>query len=290
MSDQELKKSSGFSLVEVMVAAGILMILVMVISAVFVNANNEAAAIQLKLDYFNLENQLTVAFRHDSSCKNNLIQNAVDFPTNIFTLTHVKNYDEGNAITGTIVPALNTPYPTGSRLSVTGMRLVNIQTLIANKEYVATVRVDVVHNLSATHQFKPILIEGIRVNLDGAGAIQGCVSQVKLTCVTGFLYAQDLSPTGATISSNSDPNFVTAFSSVFTIINSPPKWGLQCNAPAWIISGCSTSGLLSVLANTDSKYTIGDSAAMNGCIANTSAIPAAPQPNQGLYLTCCTTR
>jgi len=281
---------SGFSLIEVLAALGVLALLLFIISSVFINMNNQNTGIQLKVEYASLEKQIAQSFRNNSSCKNNLINNGINFPGGNFNLTRLQTYDENNVATGTIIPALNAPVSPGSRLRVTSMRLADIRTLTANKEYSATLLAITLHNLSTTPQFFPILVMGIRVSLDNSGNISACTSEIRLSCVTGFLNAQTLA---GSLSNNSNPGLVTTFASVFTIINSPPKWGLQCNSTPqrpWIVTNCSTTGLLSASGSEDSQHIIGDPIATNSCIADVSSIPGTAQIGQGLYLTCCLSR
>lgn len=226
------KNQVGGGLLELLVVSVVVSIFLFSMTNNISRMDIQTLYVQQKLDYVNFQNEITTAFRNDSSCLNNLTTNAVVLPAGSLNLTSVKFYDSSNADVGTVVSGIGAPLNLNSRISVASMTLNNVRTLVANREYIADLLVTVSHTMPLP-PFKPFTLETIRIYTSAGGVPLSCNSSVKVACVTGFLAATGYSvfAAGGTIKSNSDPTIAPLFSNVFNIISSPPKWGMQCKAP-----------------------------------------------------------
>lgn len=277
-------RNRGFTLVEVMIAVGILGVVTLGISTLLVNMNQQFAFANLKTDSINLTMQAESALRGSSSCLGNMSASSIVVGT-AETLTNLKLYNSSGVVVSDLVPALNTSLPGGSKLQVSSMRLtapsndaagpVLISSTATSQNFSADLVITVTHTVQAM-ALKPLRISGLQLQTDLAGVVTSCKIGTALICVTGAYNGS----TSATNIAYADPGFSGTFATVFSTISTGGNWGLQCN-PGWNMTGCRGSSLKISSSSTDASLTT----LSNGCQSPNGSIAAGM--NSTVFLTCC---
>jgi prepilin-type N-terminal cleavage/methylation domain-containing protein len=99
-----MKSESGFSLLELMVAVGILGIVSFGVTTLFSSMNSQMFGINLKFEQFQLSTSIEAAMRNQISCKGvmNLSENNIEIPnaapTSVVSLSRIAHINQSGVV------------------------------------------------------------------------------------------------------------------------------------------------------------------------------------------------
>lgn len=186
----------GFSLVEAMIALGMLGVFSSGLYAVMSTMNSQYKLTNLRSDREFLTNQVESILSQPHSCALNF--NTINLgTTQQLNVTSVKQFDDSGTAISSAVGALNTEINASSQLKVLNMKLVapgatsGSPSLISSNGLVNTYSADFVITLKTPDNLvplRPIIVPGIIVKTDMAGAFQSC--ELKATASASALCLQ----------------------------------------------------------------------------------------------------
>lgn len=165
---------AGFSILEVLIAAGIMAIVTLGIATSIANLQKQNKAVQQKLESIELKQQLISIFSSRNSCKCMFVDNQLTaIPTNLRT-TNLQNLTHGCISGNWITPAANVP-GTQTNLKISSVELVNFLDvgLVAGTQYTADLQINFDPS-STVFSLKPITIK--QAFLSASNRISNCES------------------------------------------------------------------------------------------------------------------
>lgn len=175
--------AKGFSLVEMMVAVGMLSIVSLGIATIASSTSKQITQSSDKADRNSLQNSISSVLQRPESCARNLNGIRLGTVPNV-NFTTIRDYDESGTVIATLVPGLNTPIFVGSNLRVSEMRVtgpggsgspVLISSAGSVRTYLADVQVKFVTRTD-TGSLKPIIVPSLLLNTNPGGNLQSCQS------------------------------------------------------------------------------------------------------------------
>ena len=173
--------NSGFSLIEVMIAVGIMAIMSLSTASLYNTMNTQSAYVDTKMDRQSLQAQIQNMLSRPASCRTNFAANFGFVPN--YSVTALREYDDAGNYVASIVPSLNNPISPNSKVVVsqieilgpgaTGTPVLLGQTGM-QKNYLADLRVSFATSVGGGVQMKPLIFSSISITKSLSDSFMGC--------------------------------------------------------------------------------------------------------------------
>ena len=171
----------GFSLVEVLVATGIVSIVSLGIASLYNTMNRQSVYMDTKLDRQSLQRSIETMLSRPASCAVNLSPGLGATPSH--SLTVLNQTDDSGTVINSIIPALNSPIFAGSKLSVSQIQITGsdgtgtpslLTTTAAEKVYLAGIKVTFNEPVGGGVVLKPLVIPSVSISTNLSDVFQSC--------------------------------------------------------------------------------------------------------------------
>lgn len=211
-----MKSTSGFSLIEVLFAVGVLGIISYGLAGALENFNRQQVYIDTKTDRTELRRNLESMFERQISCSANLLPGYG--PTPSYILTSLNQVSDSGVILTGIVPGLGVPVNATSKLQVSNIAILGpgatgspqlLSTTALKKTYLADLKITFGKPAGGGIVLQPLVLTSIRIDTTLADVFIGCqikpIATASALCLQLGLYwdgaSQECLPSGAKICS-----------------------------------------------------------------------------------------